>query len=162
MFRQFLSAHPPPLEKDLKELTELAEQIESHWIRETGAFAYNRVTEISERIDYHTKLLQDTVTYHTQLLEEMVIKDKERRQAQETLNQPSTEKAETPGSDSSDLEITFTPPNLTHQGSLHYDDTGADKALLLLQSVETAAQTAAGKMDSSELSTPDLCLMSLV
>ena len=143
-FTQFLSVHPPPSEGDLRELTELSEQTESQWIRDTGVFACNRVTEISERIDYHT-----------QVLEEMVIKDKERRQSQDLLDQADTRNTGTLNGASPDSDISFAGPRLHHQsseasGSLLYDDTGADKALLLLQSVDTAAQTAAERMDSGE------------
>lgn len=142
-FTQFLSVHPPPSEGELKELTELSEQTESQWIRDTGVFACNRVTEISERINYHT-----------QVLEEMVVKDKQRRQSQELLDQADT-RTSTLNGESPDSEVGFSAPKLRHQsseasGSLTYDDTGADRALLLLKSVDTAAQTAVERMDSGE------------
>ena len=82
--------------------------------------------------------------YTCQLIEDMVV---ERRKSQEFLLDKST------GSSGSSPEMGVSSNHLVHQesttsgGSLHYD-TGADKALLLLQSVGTAVETAAERLDA--------------
>ncbi len=136
---EFLASHPRPTAENLKELIELSEKSESHWIRDTSLFACNRVTDIGERVDYTCQLIDD-----------MVVKDKERRKSQEMLLDSTDGNGSSP-----ELERGSSNHLLVHQGSttsggsLHYD-TGADKALLLLQSVETAVETAAERLDAGE------------
>ena len=137
LVQQFLATHPRPTPENLKELTELSERTDSQWIRDTSVFACNRVTDIGERVDYTCELIED-----------MVIKEKERRKSREML----LDSERTSNGDSPDLGIRTTPL-LVHQGStasggsLHYD-VGADQALLLLQTVGTAVETAAERMDA--------------
>lgn len=140
LVQQFLASHPRPTSENLRELSELSEKSESHWIRDTSAFACNRVTDIGERVDYTCQLIED-----------MVVKEKERRKSQEML----LDQADGTNGSSPELGRGSSNHLLVHQGSttsggsLHYD-TGADKALLLLQSVGSAVETAAERMDAGK------------
>jgi len=143
LVRQFLSSHPRPSAENIKELQELSEKSDSHFMRETSVFACNRVIDIGERVDYTCELIDD-----------MVVKEKERRKSREMLLDSPSKKAnkspEMPGSTSLPV-LKHQSSNVSERsGSLHYD-LGADKALLLLQSVETAVETAAEKLDTSML-----------
>ena len=137
LVQQFLATHPRPTAENLRELTELSDKSDSNWIKDTAGFACNRVTDIGERVDYTCELIED-----------MVVKEKERRKSREML----LDSKPTSNGESPDLGIRSTPL-LVHQGStssggsLQYD-VGADQALLLLQTVGTAVETAAERMDA--------------
>ena len=159
---QFLSSYPPPTDRDIQQLHELTERMESQWMKENALFAYNRVVEVKERFRYYSNVLEEVMEERRQKLEaEKVTEQKSdgkhvRITDVTTIDQisPSTEENQPDGSvppenkaiatwdSEEDIRrykggVKLRRPKLPN--SLHYDDTSVGQTLLLLKSVAKSA-----------------------
>ena len=158
-FDQFLQNYPAPTDEELHQLQELTEAIGNAWIKGNAEFAFNRVTEVSEKFQFYRRLLEGMV--------------KDKRRHAEDRSQKSGQGAQVVGDTIhlvagdrvgeepeevflekksipkviSEVHLKSTQQDMGK--SLQYDDAGIGHALLLLENVAKNAD----RLDTASIDT---------